>query len=317
MSDSTKVCVGIDVSKSQWDVAVTGTRQTFAFEANAGGERQLLELLEPLQIQIICLEATGCYHVDLVKLLQRSGFSVAVVNPRLPRDFARSLNRLAKTDKIDAQILALYAQRYEPQPTPETSPILEELTALSTRRRQMIDMRTQESNRLESTRDRYMRSSVESHLAYLNAEIELLQQRMEQLIATDPQLQKVTKLLASTPGVGVLTACRLAIELPELGRVNRKQVARLAGLAPINRDSGTLRGKRTTGGGRAHVRNALYMPTLVATKRNPKIKAFYERLLAEGKPKMIALVACMRKLLTILNLMVKEGKAWNEHLKTA
>ncbi|EAQ82366.1 Transposase [Blastopirellula marina DSM 3645] len=178
-------------------------------------------------------------------------------------------------------------------------------------------MRTQEKNRLESTREPNMRRSVESHLAYINAEIEQLQQQMEQLINSDPQLQQTTALLASTPGIGVLTACRLAIELPELGHVNRKEAARLAGLAPINRDSGVFRGKRTTGGGRSHVRNALYMPTLVATRRNPKIKAFYDRLVAEGKPKMVALVACMRKLLTILNLMAKEGKAWNEKLKTA
>lgn len=317
MPQSTKSFVGIDVSKFKWDVAVSGSRRVQTFAADDEGERQLLELLQPLDVEIICLEATGNYQHRLVKRLQEHGYSVAVVNPRLPRDFARSLNRLAKTDKIDAQILALYAERYDLRPMPKTSETCEKLGALSARRLQLINMRTQESNRLETTFDSQMRHSVETHLAFLNAELQRVEQQVETLIDSDPKLRANAELLASTPGIGKLTAYRLVVELPELGSANRQQIARLVGLAPINRDSGTFRGKRMTGGGRAQVRNALYMPTLVATKHNPKIKEFYDRLIAEGKPKMVALVACMRKMLTILNLMVKEGRPWVDDLKNA
>lgn len=317
MSHYNEVCVGIDVSKEKWDVAVSGQKDGHTFTSNRDGQKKLLQLLRPLTVKIICIEATGCYQRNLVKLLHEHGYSVAVVNPRLPRDFAKSLNRLAKTDAIDARILAMYAERYDLRPTPPTSKNLEKLEALSTRRRQLVNMRTQEKNRDDSTFDEEMQASLKEHLAYLEAEIKRIESRIQKLIDGESELQVNAKLLESMPGVGKVTACRLAIELRELGKLNRRQITRLVGLAPINRDSGKMRGKRTIGGGRTHIRNALYMPTLVAKKRNPQIKECYDRLIAKGKKPMVALIACMRKLLIILNVMIRDQTAWGENVKTA
>lgn len=317
MSQYNDVCVGIDVSKEKWDVAISGENRSHTFASNQDGGKKLLRLLRPLAVKIICIEATGCYQRGLVKLLQEHNYAVAVVNPRLPRDFAKSMNRLAKTDAIDARILAMYAERYDLQPTPPPSKTLEKLEALSVRRRQLVGMRSQELNRRESTFDDEMRASLETHIAYLEAEIKRIERQIEKLVESKPDLQVNARLIASTPGVGMLTACRLTIELRELGRLNRKEIARLVGLAPMNRDSGKMRGVRTIGGGRAHVRNALYMPTVVALRHNPKIKECYDRLIANGKKPMVAIIACMRKLLTILNVMVRDQTAWGENLKTA
>lgn len=316
MLQPTKLFVGVDVSKFKWDVATTASRQVLTFEATPDGGQRLLEWLRTQTVELICLEATGNYQHDLVQLLHEHGYQVAVVNPRLPRDFARSLNQLAKTDRIDARLLALFAERYRPRPTPPISPVLAELAALVARRRQLVEMRIQEHNRCETTFAAAVQDSLAAHLQYLDEMLQNIERRIDELVEHEPQLQATATLLQTTPGIGKLTAQRLAIELPELGRLNRKQIARLVGVAPINRDSGTLRGKRTTGGGRAHVRFALYMPTVVAVRRNPLLKAFYERLLAAGKPKMVALIASMRKLLTILNHLVRNQITW-QNPKTA
>lgn len=317
MSQYIEVCVGIDVSKEKWDVAVSGQKGSHTFAADRDGEKRLLQLLRPLNVKIVCIEATGCYQRGLVKLLQEHDYAVAIVNPRLPRDFAKSMNRLAKTDAIDARILSMYAERYDLQPTPPTSKSIEKIEALSVRRRQLVGMRTQESNRCESTFDAEMKASLQMHLAYLQEEIKRIERQIEKLVDSEPDLQVNAKLIASTPGVGMLTACRLVIELRELGLLNRKEIARLVGLAPINRDSGKMRGIRKIGGGRTHIRNALYMPTLVAIKHNPKIKECYDRLIAKGKKPMVAIIACMRKLLTILNVMIRDQTAWGENLNAA
>lgn len=310
MSQHNKFYVGIDVSKSKWDVAVTGMKKVHTFSADAAGEEELLELLQPIEVELVCVESTGNYEHRLLSLLYEHGYQVAKVNPRLPRDFARSMNLLAKTDRIDARILVMYAERYQPRPTPKPSENTEKLNALSARRRQLLDMQTQEKNRLDTIIDPRMRESIERHLEYLGQALADITRQMNELVQQDNKLRDNSAILQTVPGIAQLTANRLSIELPELGQLNRKQIARLAGVAPINRDSGTLRGKRTTGGGRAHVRNAMYMPTIVATQRNPKIKAYYQNLLAKGKSKMTALIASMRKLLTILNVMIREQKPW-------
>lgn len=310
MNHDNKVFVGIDVSKFKWDVAFSCGKTVHTFEANAQGEQKLLDLLGSVAVEIICLEATGNYEYPLVQLLHRHGYALAVVNPRLPRDFARSHNWLAKTDQIDARILAMYAERYNLQPMSEIPEIVERIAALVTRRRQLIHMRTQESNRRDTLHDANMIADLEHHLAYLQTRIDQIESQIQTLVTQDPELREQVELLTSVPGIGKQTAHSLTVELPELGRLNRKQIARLVGLAPINRDSGTMRGKRTTGGGRSHVRRSLYMPTLVAVKHNPKLRATYEHLLAQGKSKMVALIACMRKLVTILNVMVRQKTPW-------
>lgn len=310
MTQHSKSQVGIDVSKFKWDVASTARSGVVTFAADDEGQAALLQWLRGQTVERICLEATGNYHHLLVQCLQAHGYRVAVVNPRLPRDFARALNLLAKTDRIDAQVLALYAQQCQPRTAEKDSKTLEKLAALSARRRQLVDMRTQEQNRRETLLDEELKRSLQDHLDFLQRAVEEVERQIDSLVQSDADLQATTQLLQSTPGIGKLTAQRLAIELPELGQLNRKQIARLVGVAPINRDSGTWRGKRTTGGGRADVRQALYMPTLVAVRRNPTLRAFYQRLLANGKPKMVALIAAMRKLLTLLNLLVKKQEPW-------
>lgn len=310
MSQHNKFYVGIDVSKAKWDVAVTGIKKVHTLSADETGEKKLLELLQPIDVELVCVESTGNYEHRLLSILYEHGYQVAKVNPRLPRDFARSMNLLAKTDRIDARILVMYAERYQPRATPKPSKNTEKLNALSARRRQLIDMQSQEKNRLDTVIDPQMRESIELHLEYLGQAVADVTRQMNELVQADEQLRNNSAILQTVPGIAQLTANRLSIELPELGQLNRKQIARLAGIAPINRDSGTLRGKRTTGGGRPHVRNALYMPIVAATRFNPKIKAYYQQLLAKGKSKMTALVASMRKLLTILNVMIREQKPW-------
>lgn len=310
MSQHNKIFVGIDVSKSKWDVAITGSKKVHTFSVDETGQQQLLDLLQPIDVELVCLESTGNYEYGLMNLLYEHGYQVAKVNPRLPRDFARSMNLLAKTDRIDARVLVMYAERYPLRPTPKPAENTEKLNALSARRRQLIAMRVQEKNRLDTVIEASMCQSIERHVAYLDAALADIDRLINALIQEDARLRDNAAILETVPGIGQLTANRLSIELPELGQLNRKQIARLAGVAPINRDSGTMRGKRMTGGGRPHVRNALYMPIVVATQHNPKIKTYYQNLLANGKSKMTALIACMRKLLTILNVMIREQKPW-------
>lgn len=303
-----RTCVGIDVSKKQWDVNVENSKTVTRYKANQAGD--LIDFLRRQGPVHVCLEATGVYHQALVEALHKAEITVSVVNPAQVRNFARAHGQLAKTDSIDARILTRFASMMKPEPTPKTPENQKKLRALRTRRQQLIDARTQDKNRLDATRDQTAQASIEAALEFYNEQIASLDEQLQQLMRVDPEFQKRLSLLTSVPGVGTVTAATLMAEMPELGNVDRRQAARLAGLAPVNRDSGQLRGKRMIGGGRPQIRKGLYMATLVATKHNPVIRDFYQQLLAKGKKKMVALTACMRKLLLILNAIVKENKSW-------
>lgn len=311
MKKDNNVFVGVDVSKAALDVCLRPQEKNRRFDHDDDGIQQLVDWLQAYRVQQVCLEATGGLERRLVNTLQKAGFSVAVVNPRQIRDFARAMNRLAKTDRIDAGVIALFAEKMEPRETMPRSKNNEKLRALRTRRQQVVDMIVREENRLHTESDPEVRKMIQKAIKLYRQQKQEIEKKLERCLAQEKNLQHKADLLQTVPGVGPATATAFVIDLPELGQLNRQQIARLVGVAPTNRDSGTLRGKRTTGGGRAHVRRALFMATLVATRHNPKIKRFYQHLLLQGKEKMVALVAAMRKLLIILNSMVKQQKPWN------
>jgi transposase len=317
MTTSVSAVLGVDASLDSLDFYSLPNQQRSRVANALAGVTAPVQACLDKGIQLVCLEATGGLERLLVKELQRRGIPVAVVNPRQIRDFARSMNRLAKTDRLDAHTIALFAQRMQPQPTPPTTENAEKLPALTTRRNQVRDRLVQEQNRLARTWDPQIRQLIEQAIQLYQAQLQTLSAQIELLLETDTQFQHTARIVRSAPGIGPVATAALVAELPELGQLNRQQVARLVGVAPINRDSGQLRGKRTTGGGRSSLRRSLYMPTLVAIKHNPKIKAFYRHLLRQGKPKMVALIASMRKLLVILNLIVKNNQTWLADSKIA
>ncbi len=312
MSDHTKVVVGIDVSKEKLDVACSHESRVRTFATTQAGLRRLLTFLKRENPELVCLEATGGYERSLVEALHEHEFIIAVVNPRQIRDFARACNQLAKTDAIDARIIAQFGERMQPRITPPVPKNRRKLLDLTSRKRQVTKLLIQEKNRLGVTADQEISKMIEQGVRFYEKQLDVIRQKQQQIIESDEQMQSQARIIASVPGLGPATVSTLIAELPELGDLNRQEIARLVGVAPTNRDSGTLRGKRTTGGGRVAVRNALYMPIVVAKLHNPKIKAFYDRLVAGGKPKMVALIACMRKMLTILNVMIKNGTTWNQ-----
>lgn len=303
--------VGIDVSKHSWDVAIANSKQVQRFDADEAGCQQLIAMLKKEGLTHICLEATGGYEQELVVALHEQGFQISIVNPRQVRDFARARGQLAKTDRIDALMIADFATRLQPALYEKPSENQEKLRSLRARRQQVSDALVREKNRLRQQRDPDARRSVQQAVDFHQEQLEALNQQIERLMCADEEFRKRHKLLVSVPGIGKVTAAGLIAEMPELGALNRGQAGRLAGLAPINRDSGRYRGKRMIGGGRVSVRKVLYMATLVATKSNPIICDFYQHLLKKGKPKMTALAACMRKLLLILNAILRENKPWN------
>lgn len=309
-SISESTWIGIDVSKRHWDAVVSGHAKVHHYAANEEGCQQLLMLLTQYRVTHACLEATGGYERMLVDILREQGLVVSIVNPRQIRDFARAEGQLAKTDRLDAQVIARYAAMMEPNESKKPSKNQEKLRSLRTRRQQVSDALVQEKNRLGTQHDDDARRSIKEAIDFYQRQLKQLDEQLQQLMQTDRQFRRQLSLLVSVPGVGVTTAATLIADLPELGTLNRREAARLAGLAPINRDSGTLRGKRTIGGGRVTVRKGLYMATLVATKHNPIIRDHYQQLLARGKAKMTALTACMRKLLLILNAILKENRPW-------
>lgn len=304
-------CVGVDVSKRHWDAAVDGGGVR-RFTADAAGAAELLAWLAPIEPSLVCLEATGGYERLLREALHRRAIPVSVVNPRQVRDFARALGQLAKTDAIDARLIARFGATFDPEPDDPPSPAQERLRSLRARRQQVVQSLIQEKNRLGTAPDAETRDSIQQAVDFYNQQLAGLDQRLAELTAADPEFKRRMNLLTSVPGVGAVTAAGLLAELPELGSLNRGQAAKLVGLAPINRDSGTLRGKRMIGGGRAQVRRSLYMATIVATKHNQLIRSYYQQLLARGKAKMTALVACMRKLLLVLNAMIKNQTPWKD-----
>lgn len=300
--------VGIDVAKSWLDVAQRPETSNVRVSNDTAGISGLVEELLTVQPALVVMEATGGLEVPLVAALLRAGLPTAVVNPRQVREFARATGRLAKTDAIDAGILAHFAEAVRPAPRPLPDEAGRELRALVMRRRQLVEMLTAERNRL--ARAGVIRPEIQEHIRWLEAALHVLEAKLAERVQASPAWQKRESLYLSTPGVGPVLATVLLAELPELGRLNCKEIAALVGVAPLNRDSGLFRGRRKVWGGRVQVRSALYMGALVATRHNPTIRAFYQRLLGAGKPKKVALTACMRKLLTILNAMARSSSHW-------
>jgi transposase len=311
--DAPTVYVGIDVSKDHLDVAVLPEGRSWRVASDEAGLRALGAELAACHPALIVLEATGGFQLPVVAHLASLGLPTAVVNPRQVREFARSTGKLAKTDAIDAQVLALFAQRVQPPVRPVPDEMAQELGALVARRRQLIEMLGMERNRITHAPKR-VRTSIQRHIDQLNASLAEIDEDLGDAVRHSPLWREKEDLLTSVKGIGKVTMMTLVADLPELGTLSRQQIAALAGVAPINRDSGAYRGQRRVWGGRAPVRAALYMAALVASRHNPVIRAFYQRLVAAGKPKKVALVACMRKLLTILNAMLKHKTPWQSPL---
>ena len=303
------IWVGIDVSKQRLDVAIRPAGETLTVDNDEAGIKALSKELRKWSPQLIVLEATGGHEYASAYSLTKAGLPVAVVNPRQVRDFARAVGKLAKTDGIDAKILAHFAEAVQPPARPVADQQLEEIGHLVTRHRQLIEMIVAEGNRRMSLRGTAQRD-VDASIRFLRDRLDKIDEQMKTLIAKHPDWKAKSELLNSVPGVGPVLISSLVAELPELGSLNRKQVAALVGVAPFNNDSGQSRGRRRIWGGRAHLRSLLYMSVVAGIRFNPTIRAFYKHLIGAGKARKVALVACMRKLLVILNAMLKSGQAW-------
>lgn len=302
--------VGIDVSKAHLDVHVLPTGDSFRVSHDDDGLVTLIERLRPVAPVVLVLEATGGYDVTAAATLASAGLPVAVVNPRQIRDFARATGQLAKTDILDARVIALFAEAVRPAPRPMPDEQARALGELIARRRQLVDMLGAEQNRRRLLHDRRLQRHVDAHIAWLEEALRRLDHDLTTLIRSTPVWRETEDLLRSVPGIGPVTACTLIADLPELGHLDRRRIAALAGLAPFARDSGAFRGRRMIAGGRAHIRRVLYMATLTAIKHNPAIRVFYLRLVAAGRPGKLALTAAMRKLLTVLNAMLRDRRPW-------
>jgi transposase len=302
---------GIDVAKASLEMATWPASGSLTVNNDAAGIELLSQRLRALDHCLIVVEATGGYERTVVAALIEAGFAVALVNPRQVRDYARGIGVLAKTDRLDAEVLARFAREVQPQPLAKTSEKQRELDDLVTRRRQLVALRTMESNRCETTTSKLARQSIDKVLAVLNRQIERLETAIAHLIENDDDWRHKGQLLQSVPGIGPGTSATLIAELPELGQLNRQEIAALAGLAPYNHDSGRLRGQRSIWGGRSSVRAGLFMATLAARRCNPVIRRFAQRLQKAGKCFKVIMTACMRKLLIIMNVLVKTNTHWN------
>jgi transposase len=302
---TTSSYVGIDVSKDRLDVAVLGEERVWQVSNTQEGVTSFVKEMQEVCPELIVVEATGGYQRAVVEALFQAGLAVAVVNPARVRQFARACGLLAKTDKLDAQVLAVFGQRVQPKPYTGKSEAEKQLGALLVRRRQLEEMLKAEQNRLRTTSPS-LKSSVEQVIVCLKEQKKLLDEQIQQFLNEQQAWQESTEILSSAPGVGPITTSTLLAELPELGKMDRKKIAALVGVAPMNHDSGKKRGYRKTKGGRTNVRSVLYMSTLVATRYNPVIQTQYQQLLKRGKLKKVALTACMRKFLTILNAMLRD-----------
>jgi transposase len=302
--------LGIDVAKAWLDVASSGEERVWRVSNDHAGITTLVADLVARAPQLVVLEATGGQETAVTAALVTAGVTVAVVNPRQVRDFARATGQLAKSDALDARVLALFAARVQPPPRPLPDVVAQELAALLARRRQLVEMRTAEQHRRPTLAAR-LRPALDAHVVWLSQQIAELDQELDRTLRASPVWREKEGLLRTIPGIGPVVARTLLGELPELGTLNRWEVAALAGVAPLNQDSGRHQGKRRTWGGRAPVRAALYMAAVTATRCNPTIRALYTRLRVAGKPAKVALVACMRKLLTIANAILRDATPWS------
>ena len=302
--------VGIDVSKDRLDVHVRPSGEVFAVARDGEGLQALVADLGRRQVALVVLEATGGFEATVAAALAGAGLPLAVVNPRQIRDFARALGRLAKTDALDAEVIALFAERIRPEPRPVAGPEAQVLAELVARRRQLVEMIGMEKNRARQARGKRVQKSLAAILKALEAQLAALDRDIDGAVRGSPVWRAAEDLLTSVPGVGDVTARTLIAELPELGRLDRRRIAALVGVAPVNRDSGQWRGHRAIAGGRVTVRNTLFMATLTAIRWNPAIRAHYTRLVAAGRPKKLAIVACIRHLLTILNAILRTRTPW-------
>jgi transposase len=307
--ESQEVFIGIDVSKKLLDICVLPSGNTQKVENNQKGFERLIKRLEDFKGALVVLEASGGLQGPACAALYEAGFQVAVVNPRQVRDFAKALGILAKTDRIDAKVLATFADKVRPEAKPLKDKQSQYLSELMARRRQLLDMIVMEKNRL-SRAGKSIKSKIKLNLQWLKRQLDELDQEIDDLIKSSPLWRAKEDLLTSMKGVGPVLSRTLLSSLPELGTLDRHSIAALAGVAPYNRDSGKYRGQRACWGGRKDVRNALYMAAVVAIRWNPVIKALYERLRADNKGFKVAIVACMRKMLVILNAMVRDNKPW-------
>ena len=308
---SNSIFVGIDVSKGRLDVAA-GEKGEFWNEPNdEKGIPRLVERLKKINPTLIVLESTGGLERAVMIELIRAGLAVAMVNPGRVREYAKSIGQLAKTDKLDARLLARFGAAVQPAVTQLPNEAEEHLSALLARRKQLLEMLVAEENRLSSTA-RTMNANIEKHITWLKKELGDLNKEIDEFNRQDPELKEKNELMQSVKGVGPITASTLAADLPELGHLNKKKIAALVGVAPFNQDSGRMRGKRRIKGGRSSVRQVLYMAAIAATRFNPVIKAFYQSLLLRGKVKKVAIVACMHKLLVILNAMLRTKQPWRD-----
>ncbi len=303
--------VGVDVSKSWLDVGFRPTRQAEKFENTPQGIELLAERLRELELKLVVVESTGGDEREVALKLGVEGIPLAVVNPRHVRDFAKALGKLAKTDKIDAAVIAHFAEAVGPQPQEPKSQDSLELQELVSRRKQIVQMLTSEKTRLHQARAKKVRDDIQETIKFLKKRLKSTDIDIQDRLKKSDFWKEDVNLLTSVPGIGPVATMSIISSLPELGKLNRKQISALVGVAPLCRDSGNYHGNRTTWGGRANVRAALFMATLSATRYNPVIRRFYERLLSAGKAPMVALIACMRKLLVILNAIMKTRTSWN------
>ena len=307
----TKPYVGIDVAKATLDVAIGSDGELVQVENNEVGIARLIQQLSEIGPTLVVLEATGGYESLVAGAIAGREIAVAVVNPRQVRDFAKATGVLAKTDRIDARVLARFAEAVRPEPRPLPTAEAKELEEFLSRRRQLVDMLTMEKNRLSIAATEKMKKRIRKHIDWLEEALRRANDDIDQAIRNSPAWREQEDLLRSFPGIGPVTARTMVGELPELGALNRKKIAALVGVAPLNRDSGTLQGTRTCWGGRANVRQVLYMATISAVRCNPVIRRAYRALRARGKKHKVALVACMRKILTILTAMVRDQRRWS------
>jgi transposase len=304
----TPIVIGVDICKARLDIHELPSNKSYSIENQPDAIGQWVKGRKKAKQTLVVVEATGGLERELVSAIQASQCAIAVVNPARVRDFAKSLGK-AKTDPIDAWVIARFGEVTNPKPNAIVPVESQILTELVRRRQQLIEMRVMEQNR-QLQQAEHLRASLQSHIDFLQADIDALTEEIHTLSQAQPDWKHKSKLLQSVKGIGEVTATRCLAELPELGQLTDKQIARLVGVAPLNSDSGNHRGKRQIQGGRAAARCALYMATLVASQHNQVISAFYQRLVAKGKPKKLALIACMRKLLVIINAMIRDGKSW-------